>query len=232
MGLFLSGESRTEVSGFQVSSHFKDRWWLTHLSDWFSDHHLSPDYLGETQRFIRKNIRSYFPKWEEMRASWHSCFIPHGDILSSFKLSQGSQRGSKKLLCRGGRTGLGKKESECWGRQGKMTWKAGEVSRGLIMKDLWNHVKGVARRPIGNVWIVSHKQIPTWIWSDWCLETVLWLRLESGLEGSNRKQAALGSCHNNPGERCGLNKVVAKQMNGSEKYFGTQKDRTLWLLVW
>lgn len=47
---------------------------------------------------------------------------------------------------------------------------------------------------------------------------MLWLRLERGLEGSNRKQAALGSCPDDPGEGCGLNKVVAKQMDRSENF--------------
>lgn len=53
------------------------------------------------------------------------------------------------------------------------------------------------------------------------------LCLGSGLEQSSTKQTVLGSCHNNAGERCGLNEVVARQRNGTEKHFGIQKGRTL-----
>lgn len=56
---------------------------------------------------------------------------------------------------------------------------------------------------------------------------MIWLPFGEWVRRSNTKQAELGSFHSNPGERCGQDKVVAKPVNLSEKYFSTQNDRTL-----
>ena len=113
--------------------------------------------------------------------------------------------------------------SEQWGRQRKMSHNAEEVL--YIVTRPWWSCKIMSRGSLGGQWEASDL-----FWTRrWQNQIFIWKEysgycLRCRLDQSTTKQAMLGSHHHNRGERCGLNKVVAMQIKGIGKHFGTERN--------
>lgn len=113
--------------------------------------------------------------------------------------------------------------SEQWGRQRRMPHNAEEVLY-IVTRPRWS-CKIMSRGSLGGQWEASDLfwtrrwQDLIFIWkeySGYCLGC--------RLDQSTTQQAMWGSHHHSPGERCGLNKVVAMQMKGIGKHFGIERN--------
>lgn len=113
--------------------------------------------------------------------------------------------------------------SEQWGRQRRMPHNAEEVLY-IVTRPRWS-CKILSRGSLGGQWEASDLfwtrrwQDLIFIWkeySGYCLGC--------RLDQSTTQQAMWGSHHHSPGERCGLNKVVAMQMKGIGKHFGIERN--------
>ena len=107
--------------------------------------------------------------------------------------------------------------SEQWGRQRRMPHNAEEVLY-IVTRPRWS-CKIMSRGSLGGQWEASDL-----FWTRRWQELIFIWKEYSGyclgcrLDQSTTQQAMWGSHHHNPGERCGLNKVVAMQMKGIGKH--------------